>query len=272
MLETISAKIEQYLSARQIRRMKPLVQKINHLADSYSRLSDEDLKAKTVTFRERIRQGESTDQLLPEAYAVVKEACRRLCGTSFMVRNHEMTWNMVPFDVQILGAVALHYRYIAEMATGEGKTLVAIMPLYLNALTGHNVHLVTVNDYLAQRDSEWLGHILRWLGLSVGCILENMSHAERQAQYACDVTYGTNSEFGFDYLRDMGMSKSKEDLVQRGHYFAIIDEIDSILIDEARTPLIISGAADNGNADLDNDRATISRLYERQGKLVDGII
>ena len=252
--------------------MFPLVQKINLLADGYSKLSDEELKAKTEQFKERIKQGENTDQLLPEAYAVVKEACRRLCGTTIIIRGHEMIWNMIPFDVQILGAIALHYRYIAEMATGEGKTLVAIMPLYLNALTGHNVHLVTANDYLAQRDSEWLGHVLRWLGLSVGCILEDMSHAERQAQYACDVTYGTDSEFGFDYLRDMGMSTDKDMLVQRGHYFAIIDEIDSILIDEARTPLIISGAAQNVDNALANDCPVISRLYARQKELVDSII
>lgn len=272
MLETISAKIAHFFSTRPIRKMKPLVQKINLLADSYSQLSDEALKAKTEAFKERIRQGESTSQLLPEAYAVVKEACRRLCGTTISIRGHEMTWDMVPFDVQILGAIALHYRYIAEMATGEGKTLVAIMPLYLNALTGRNVHLVTANDYLAQRDSEWLGHVLRWLGLSVGCIREDMSRADRRVQYACDVTYGTNSEFGFDYLRDMGTSMDKDELVQRGHYFAIIDEIDSILIDEARTPLIISGAARNADDDHGSDCLIISRLYERQKGLVDGII
>ena len=181
------------------------------------------------------------NEILPEAFAVVKNACRRLCGTDVMVRNHPLKWEMVPFDVQLIGGTGLHKGKIAEMATGEGKTLVATLPVYLNALTGRGVHVVTVNDYLAARDGEWMGAVYKYLGLTVGCILHDQSPAVRREQYNCDITYGTNAEFGFDYLRDNGMATRKEEQVQRGHYFAIVDEVDSILIDEARTPLIISG-------------------------------
>ena len=254
---------------RRIKKIMPLLEQINALAEEYKSLTDEQLQAKTDEFRERIKNGETTDQILPEAYAVVKDACRRLMGTTVVVTGHEITWDMIPFDVQIIGAIALHQRNIAEMATGEGKTLVAIMPLYLNALTGRNVQLVTVNDYLARRDSDWMGHVLKWLGLSVGCIQNSMMPEQRRQQYACDVTYGTNSEFGFDYLRDMGMAMSREELVQRDYYFAIVDEIDSILIDEARTPLIIAGPAKISTHMFDKLKPSVAALYQEQMRLVE---
>lgn len=228
---------------RDIRRLMPIVKRVNAIEEDYQKLSEEALKAKTIEFRERYAKGESLDSLLPEAFAVVKNACRRLVGTTCMVCEHELTWNMIPFDVQIVGGIVLHQGKIAEMQTGEGKTLVATFPLYLNALTGQATHLVTVNDYLARRDAQFMGHLFTYLGLTVGCIQNSMAPAERRAQYACDITYGTNSEFGFDYLRDNGMATDPSQVVQRGHAFAIVDEVDSILIDEARTPLIISGPA-----------------------------
>jgi preprotein translocase subunit SecA len=207
-------------------------------------------------------------EILPEAYAVVKNACRRLIGQDITVRDHTWKWDMIPFDVQLIGGTALHRGKITEMATGEGKTLVATMPVFLNALTGRGVHVVTVNDYLAARDSEWMGAVYRFLGLTVGCILRDQSPAERRAQYDCDITYGTNAEFGFDYLRDNGMATRKEEQVQRGHYFAIVDEVDSILIDEARTPLIISGpsviAVDN---QYDRFKPLVESLERTQEKL-----
>src|SRR2546430_2420849 len=179
---------------------------------------------------------------LPEAFATVREACRRLVGGEVVVTGHALKWDMVPYDVQLIGGIVLHQGKIAEMATGEGKTLVATLPLYLNALAGRGAHLVTVNNYLARRDSQWMGHLFTWLGLTVGCIDDTEpSTPERRAAYLCDITYGTNNEFGFDYLRD-NMVFTLEQRVQRGHAYAIIDEVDSILIDEARTPLIISGA------------------------------
>lgn len=224
-----------------LRKCAPVVKKINALELEYQRLSDDALRGKTAEFKARVAKGESLDALLPEAFAVVKNAARRLCGSTASVCDHEQTWQMVHFDVQLIGGMALHQKKIAEMATGEGKTLVATLPLYLNALTGRNCQLVTVNDYLARRDSEWMGHLFRWLGLTVGCIQNQMANEERQQAYACDITYGTASEFGFDYLRDNGMASSATEQVQREHYFCIVDEIDSILIDEARTPLIISG-------------------------------
>lgn len=183
------------------------------------------------------------DKILPEAFAVVKNMARRMCGSTIEVCEHEQVWEMIHFDVQLIGGIALHKGFIAEMATGEGKTLVATLPVYLNALTGMGIHVVTVNDYLAKRDSFWMGALYRRLGLTVGCIQSMMPPHMRREQYLCDITYGTNSEFGFDYLRDNGMATSLDDQVQRGHYFSIIDEVDSILIDEARTPLIISGPA-----------------------------
>ncbi len=226
---------------RLLKKYQKMVREVNRWEETFSSLSDEQLQEKTKEFRRRSQQGESLDQLLPEAYAVVKNACRRLYGTEVHVSGYNQKWDMVPYDVQIVGAIAMHYGAIAEMQTGEGKTLTAVMPLYLNALSGKPVHLVTVNDYLAQRDCQWVGTILRWLGLSTGSLTNDVPLEDRQAIYACDVVYGTSSEFGFDYLRDNSMAGTKEDQVQRGFYFAIIDEVDSILIDEARTPLIISG-------------------------------
>jgi preprotein translocase subunit SecA len=207
------------------------------------------------------------EQILPEAYAVVKNAARRMCGTTIQVSDHPIEWQMVHFDVQLVGGIALHRGMIAEMQTGEGKTLVATLPVYLNALTGLGVHVVTVNDYLAKRDSDWMGALFRYLGLTVGCIQNQMPPWDRREQYACDITYGTNAEFGFDYLRDNGMASSKQDQVQRGHYFAIIDEVDSILIDEARTPLIISGPTAQSTHQFDKYRASVDALVKKQTQL-----
>ncbi len=215
---------------RILRDLGKLVVEINALEASITPLTDENLRAKTTEFKERLAQGETLDDLLPEAFAVVREAAKRTLG-----QRH--------YDVQLMGGAALHLGNIAEMRTGEGKTLVATLPSYLNALAGKGVHVVTVNDYLAERDSEWMGRVHRFLGLTVGVIVNSMSPAERRAAYACDITYGTNNEFGFDYLRD-NMAWSLQDCVQREHFFAVVDEVDSILIDEARTPLIISGPAD----------------------------
>ncbi|MFZ9941503.1 MAG: DEAD/DEAH box helicase, partial [Luteolibacter sp.] len=207
------------------------------------------------------------EQILPEAYAVVKNAARRMCGTTITVNDHPILWEMVHFDVQLIGGIALHRGMIAEMQTGEGKTLVATLPVYLNALTGLGVHIVTVNDYLARRDSDWMGALYRFLGLSVGCIQNQMPPWERREEYACDITYGTNAEFGFDYLRDNGMASTKEEQVQRGHYIAIIDEVDSILIDEARTPLIISGPSSHSSQQYDKYKPAVEQLVKRQTQL-----
>ncbi len=207
------------------------------------------------------------DEILPEAFAVVKEACRRLVGTSWDITGHKVVWDMVPFDVQIMGAAVLHQGKIAEMATGEGKTLVAVMPLYLNALPGRGAHLVTVNDYLAKRDSEWMGKVFEFLGLTVGCIQSDMDTTQRRKMYECDITYGTNNEFGFDYLRD-NMGVEAEDIVQREHYYAIVDEVDSVLIDEARTPLIISGPVGSTEHTFDDMKPRVERLVNEQVRLV----
>jgi preprotein translocase subunit SecA len=211
------------------------------------------------------------EQILPEAYAVVKNAARRMCGTTITVNDHPILWEMVHFDVQLIGGVALHRGMIAEMQTGEGKTLVATLPVYLNALTGLGVHIVTVNDYLARRDSEWMGSLYKFLGLTVGCIQNQMPPWERRAEYACDITYGTNAEFGFDYLRDNGMASTKDEQVQRGHYLAIIDEVDSILIDEARTPLIISGPSSHSSHQFDKYKPMVEQLVKRQTALCNEI-
>ncbi len=226
-----------------LEKARPVVARINELEVSYQSLSDDQLRAKTDEFRARLKSGEALDDILPEAFATVKNAARRLVGTRAAVCDHELDWNMVHFDVQLIGGMAIHQGRIAEMATGEGKTLVSTLPLYLNALTGRNTQLVTVNDYLARRDSEWMGHLFGFLGLSTGCIQQQMPSDLRREMYGRDITYGTASEFGFDYLRDNGMATRKEDQVQRDHWFCIVDEIDSILVDEARTPLIISGPA-----------------------------
>lgn len=213
------------------------------------------------------------DKILPEAFAVVKNAARRLVDRTAIVCDQPVVWDMVHFDTQLLGGLALFKGFIAEMATGEGKTLVSTMPVYLNALTGLGVHVVTVNDYLARRDSQWMGFLYDFLGMTVGCIQSMMPQQERKAQYQCDITYGTNSEFGFDYLRDNGMATSLEEQVQRGHYFALIDEVDSVLIDEARTPLIISGPASSGDETLYNEvKPGVEKLYKAQTLLCNELV
>jgi preprotein translocase subunit SecA len=248
MIGFIVKKIIGSKNERELKRIRPVVEGIVALETELQKVSDDTLRQKTAAWKEELSKIEDNaalagrlNEILPEAFAVVKNACRRLCGQDITVRGHPLRWEMVPFDVQLIGGYALHSGKIAEMATGEGKTLVATLPVYLNALTGRGVHVVTVNDYLAARDSEWMGAVYKSLGLTVGCILHDQSPKVRREQYACDITHGTNAEFGFDYLRDNGMATRKEDQVQRGHYFAIVDEVDSILIDEARTPLIISG-------------------------------
>ncbi len=251
----------------------PIIDKINAFEQDFQVLSENALKEKTTEFRERFKKGDTLDDLLPEAFAVVKNASRRLFGQSLEVCGHNLPWEMVHYDVQLLGGIALHEKRIAEMATGEGKTLVSTCPLYLNALSGRNCQLVTVNDYLARRDSEWMGHLFRYLGLSVGCIQNGMTPEERRGMYDCDLTYGTASEFGFDYLRDNGMASRKADQVQRDHYFCIIDEVDSILIDEARTPLIISGPMQDDNPlPFKTIKPIVQNLVRQQQNLCNQII
>ncbi|MFK5922845.1 MAG: preprotein translocase subunit SecA [Verrucomicrobiota bacterium] len=218
-------------------------------------------------------RAEYLEKILPEAYAVVKNAARRLCGTSWNVCDHPVTWEMIHFDVQLIGGIALHRGTIAEMATGEGKTLVATLPVFLNALTGLGVHVITVNDYLARRDSEWMGHLFEYLGLSVGCIQNDQHGDPRREQYQNDITYGTSSEFGFDYLRDNGMATNKLGLVQRSHYYALIDEVDSVLIDEARTPLIISGPVTSQQGhQYDRFKPLVEQLTRRQTTLCNQLV
>ena len=252
---------------RDQKRLWPVVDEINRHCEALHELSDLDLQAKRAEFRERLAAGETPDDLLPEAFAAVKETCRRLLGKSWTAVGIDLTWDMVPYDVQLLGGVVLHQGRIAEMATGEGKTLVATMPLYLNALAGRGAHLVTVNDYLARRDAEWMGEVYKSLGLTVGVIQNQMDYAQRRAAYACDITYGTNNEFGFDYLRD-NMAVRSEHRVQRGFHYAIVDEVDSVLIDEARTPLIISGPVEHSNQEYGPLRAAVERLVAAQMRLV----
>ena len=259
-------------SQRDLKKMLPLVRRINQIEEEYQKLSDEELQAKTPEFKQRLANGETLDDLLCEAFAVVKNACRRMVGREVEVCGQKQVWDMVPFDVQLMGGIALHRGGIAEMATGEGKTLVATMPLYLNALTGRNCQLVTVNDYLALRDSTWMGTVYTFLGLTVGCLQNQQPPHVRREQYACDITYGTNSEFGFDYLRDMGMANEAAQLVQRDHYYAIIDEIDSILIDEARTPLIISGPVPMSTHQFDKLQPLVADLYNRQNLLCSRLV
>jgi preprotein translocase subunit SecA len=235
---------------RLMSRIEDEIAAVRQSAERYRELAEADFPKKTEEFISRIRDGQTLDDVLPEAYGLVYEACRRLVGRTWNVVGHPITWDMVPFDTQIAGAIILHQGKIAEMATGEGKTLVATLPVYLNALTGLGVHVVTVNDYLARRDAEWMGEIYRYLGVSVGFLQNEMENEDRQRVYASDITYGTNNEFGFDYLRD-NMKPGKQYQVQRGFFYAIVDEVDSVLIDEARTPLIISGAV-SGSALADN--------------------
>ena len=234
---------------KKVRRLSELVPLINELEPEMEALSDEELQHKTVEFRSRLEEGETLDDLMVEAFAVVREAARRVIGQR-------------PFDVQLMGGMALHFGWIAEMKTGEGKTLVSTLPVYLNGLSSRGVHMVTVNDYLATRDAAWMGQLHRWLGLTVGRVGPDVTEAaDKREAYAADVTYGTNTEFGFDYLRD-NMAPNREGMVQRGHVFAIVDEVDSILIDEARTPLIISGPAEE-SAKLYYQFASIVRTLSR---------
>ncbi len=289
---------------RQAKLMKSLeapVERINGFIAEMQGLDDREIQGKTREFRERLVRGETLDDIMCEAFAVVSEACRRNCGKKWMVTGHEEEWGMVPFRVQLKGAIVLHRGMIAEMATGEGKTLVAVMPMYLNALelnpdweekaretfgedpadwtfeplegvpVGAGAHLVTVNDYLARRDSEWMGPIYEFLGMTVGCIQGGMEPDQRRAQYNCDITYGTNNEFGFDYLRD-NMAVRLEHRVQRAHHYAIVDEVDSVLIDEARTPLIISGPVPRSRNRYREFRDQVARLVSRQMELVNVVV
>jgi preprotein translocase subunit SecA len=259
--------------ARDMRRILPIVDEINRWFEQYQSLSDEELRAKTDEFKSRLAEGETLDDLLPEAFAVMKEACRRHLGQKWMAAGIEITWDMVPYDVQLAGGIVLHQGKIAEMATGEGKTLVAILPLYLNALAGQGCHLITVNDYLARRDSEWMGPIFNFLGLTVGCLDKTEpSTPERRAQYECDITYGTNHEFGFDYLRDNMVQEPDQVVQRRGHYYGIVDEVDNILIDEARTPLIISGPVDRSTHRYDEIKPSVFELVKKQNELVNRLI
>jgi preprotein translocase subunit SecA len=299
MVNTLIKKIFGTKSEREIKALWPLVQEINAIYETLRKKSDEELVERTREFqaeiavvreraeqevakdgldpderRKRVLQAEQDklEEILPEAFAMVKETCRRLLGHQWMAVGQTVTWDMIPYDVQLIGAIVLHRGKVAEMKTGEGKTLVATMPIYLNALTGRGVHVVTVNDYLAQRDAEWMGEIYRRLGLTVGFILNSMDNDQRREAYNCDITYGTNNEFGFDYLRD-NMALSPEEQVQRGHFYAIVDEVDSVLIDEARTPLIISGAVD---APIDTTykelKPLVQNLVRKQSLLVSELI
>jgi preprotein translocase subunit SecA len=255
MITNILKKIIGTKNERELKRIRPLVEKANSFEEEYKALSDEQLRAKTPFFKERLEQGEELDALLPEAFAAVREAARR-------------TVNMRHFDVQLIGGVILHEGKIAEMATGEGKTLVATLPVYLNALTGLGVHVITVNDYLAKRDAEWMGPVYKFLGLSVGVIVHGLDDDERKIAYASDVTYGTNNEFGFDYLRD-NMKYSIDECVHREYNYAIVDEVDSILIDEARTPLIISGPAEESTDKYYKINRLIYQLKKDKDFMVD---
>ncbi|MFH1006356.1 MAG: preprotein translocase subunit SecA [Candidatus Latescibacterota bacterium] len=284
---------------RDLKKIQPIVLEINDIYETLHDISDEDIKGRTAEYRARIdgereairrerteadespediekairaREGEILDELLPEAYATVKEVCRRLVGTSWSVSGQTVTWDMIPYDVQLVGAIVLHQGKIAEMATGEGKTLVASMPLYLNALTGRGVHLVTINDYLARRDQEWMGKIYDMLGLTVDCLQNEMDPSRRKIAYTADITYGTNNEFGFDYLRDNYSTFRSEDMVQRPYYYAIVDEVDFVLIDEARTPLIISGPVSESTHRYDEMKPLVDRLVRKQTALVNGLV
>ena len=299
MIQNLIKKVFGSRSDREMKPLLPLVDEVNQFAESLTLKSDDELRERTQELKASIREiriiaeekaakeindkneahkfillaeHDKLEEILPEAFAMVKETCRRMCGTSWKVVGRELSWEMVPFDVQIMGGIILHRGNVTEMKTGEGKTLVAAFPIYLNALTGRGVHLITVNDYLAQRDAEWMGEVYKRLGLSVGFILNNMTPEQRRENYNRDITYGTNNEFGFDYLRD-NMSLQKEDQVQRDHAYAIVDEVDSVLIDEARTPLIISGAVD---APVDTSfkdlRPLVQDLVRQQNALVSTIV
>ncbi|MBW2036915.1 MAG: preprotein translocase subunit SecA [Deltaproteobacteria bacterium] len=259
MIGSLLKKVFGSKNERELNKLRPIVEQINALEPQMKSLSDDQLKAKTGAFREQIDHGATLDELLPEAFAVVREASVR-------------TLSMRHFDVQLIGGIVLHQGKIAEMKTGEGKTLAATLPAYLNALTGKGVHIVTVNDYLARRDTEWMGAIYRFLGLTVGTVVHGLDDAERKAAYNADITYGTNNEFGFDYLRD-NMKFSLDSMVQRGHHFAIVDEVDSILIDEARTPLIISGPVEQASNRLYEEmKPKVIKLKRHQDRLISNIL
>ncbi|OGU41547.1 MAG: preprotein translocase subunit SecA [Ignavibacteria bacterium GWB2_35_12] len=316
MINTILTKLFGSKSEKDLKKIVPIVEQINEIYDGLSGLSDEELKAKTIEFKEIIKENTKEledekealheklrnealigdeiqdindrvkqldkelfstinsvlDEILPEAFAVVRETCRRLKERMhrYEYAGQSVVWDMVPYDVQLIGGVVLHKGFISEMATGEGKTLVAVLPMYLNALAGKGVHLVTVNDYLAKRDSEWMKPIFEFLGLSVGAIQSNMDSDERKKIYNLDITYGTNNEFGFDYLRD-NMVVEAEQMVQREHWYAIVDEVDSVLIDEARTPLIISGPVGQSDQKFDEMNPRVKRLVDAQTKLINRI-
>jgi preprotein translocase subunit SecA len=279
MLSWILRKVLGSKNQREIRRIRPIVEKINEFEKQFQSLTDEQLREKTAAWKAALIQIDDPDELahqlntiLPEAFAVVKNGARRLCGRTVTVCDQPFIWNMVHFDVQLIGGIVLHQGKIAEMVTGEGKTLVATCPVYLNALNGRGVHLVTVNDYLARRDAEWMGILYNFLGLTVGCIQHDQSPSVRKEQYDYDITYGTNSEFGFDYLRDNGMATTKVQQVQRGHYFAIVDEVDSILIDEARTPLIISGPTTVSSHQYDKFKPLVEQLVRKQTTLCNRLV
>ena len=285
-------------SQRYIKKLMPVVDQINDMFQTLESKSDQDLINRTMDLKTKVAEARNEaknefgkeasrldlekkvleaeqnelNSIMVEAFAMVKETCRRMIGQSWRISGQQAEWNMVPYDVQLLGAIVLHRGNVSEMKTGEGKTLVATMPIYLNALTGRGVHVITVNDYLAQRDAEWMGEVYRRLGLTVGFILNSMDNRQRREMYGCDITYGTNNEFGFDYLRD-NMSLHPDELCQRGHAFAVVDEVDSVLIDEARTPLIISGAVD---APIDDTfvklKPDVQRLVKKQNSLVSDLI
>jgi preprotein translocase subunit SecA len=256
-----------------IKQSQPTVARINELEEKYQRLSDVELRHHTEQFRSRLESGESLEDLIPEAFATVKSAARRLCGQTLDVSGQKLDWNMVHYDVQLIGGLALHQGKIAEMATGEGKTLVATLPLYLNALPARGCHCVTVNDYLARRDSEWMGYLFEFLGLTVGCIQNSMPLAQKKEMYQRDITYGTASEFGFDYLRDNGMAMVADAQVQSDHFFCIVDEVDSILVDEARTPLIISGPVQiTRELPFNEFKPIIERLVREQNRFCNNLV
>ncbi|SVB89558.1 uncharacterized protein METZ01_LOCUS242412, partial [marine metagenome] len=286
-------------SDRDMKILIPFIEEINSAYSPLKSLSDNELKRRFQAIRDTFQEESSNfikkikaegldekdleeavfkseqeflDANMVEVFSIVKDACRRLYGTEFTVMHQKMKWEMIPYDVQLIGGIVLHQGKVAEMKTGEGKTLVSTMPIILNAITGRGVHVITVNDYLAERDSQWMGLLYDYLGLSVGCILAQMNSEQRQEIYHKDITYGTNSQFGFDYLRD-NMSVRPEDQVQRGHAYAIVDEVDSVLIDEARTPLIISGNVDApSNQQYNEWRNSIETIIRKQNQLVNQLV
>ncbi|RMD49025.1 MAG: preprotein translocase subunit SecA [Ignavibacteria bacterium] len=314
MINALLKKVFGDKNTKVLKQLWPIVDQINEEYEKIKDYSEDQLRAKTAEFKEKLNReteelrnrieelknrlqnedaGEETEaihdeideleeelhetyeeilnEILPEAFAVVKATCAKLVGKSWEAAGNKVTWDMIPYDVQLLGGIVLHQGKIAEMATGEGKTLVATLPVYLNALTGRGVHLVTVNDYLAKRDSEWMGEVFKFHGLTVGVILSDMDSEQRKKAYQCDITYGTNNEFGFDYLRD-NMAISEEHIVQRGHNYAIVDEVDSVLIDEARTPLIISGPVETSDHKFYEMKPKVERLFRKQSSLVAKIV